>query len=41
MGYPCPCLIKMDQEKVKAILEWPEPKTIKGVQSFLGLANFY
>ena len=33
--------IKMDQEKVKAILEWPEPKTIKGVRSFLGLAHFY
>ena len=33
--------IKMDQEKVKAILEWPELKTVKGVRSFLGLANFY
>ena len=33
--------IKMDQEKVKAILEWPEPRTVKGVRSFLGLANFY
>ena len=33
--------IKMDQERVKAILEWPEPKTVKGVRSFLGLANFY
>ena len=33
--------IKMDQEKVKAILEWPEPKTVKGIRSFLGLANFY
>ena len=33
--------IKMDQEKVKAILEWPEPKTVKGVRSFLRLANFY
>ena len=33
--------IKMDQEKVKAILDWPEPKTVKGVRSFLGLANFY
>ena len=32
---------KMDQEKVKAILEWPEPKTVKGVRSFLRLANFY
>ena len=33
--------IKMDQTKVKAILEWPEPKNVKGVRSFLGLANFY
>ena len=33
--------IKMDQEKVKAILKWPEPKMVKGVRSFLGLANFY
>ena len=33
--------IKMDQEKVKAILEWPELKTVKGVRSFLRLANFY
>ena len=33
--------IKMDQNKVKAILDWPEPKNIKGVRSFLGLANFY
>ena len=33
--------IKMDQMKVKAILDWPEPKNIKEVRSFLGLANFY
>ena len=33
--------IKMDQKKVKAILEWPEPKMVKGVRSFLRLANFY
>ena len=33
--------IKMDQEKVKAILNWPTPSNIKGVRSFLGLANFY
>ena len=29
----------MDQEKVKAILDWPA--NIKGVRSFPGLANFY
>ena len=33
--------IKMDQEKVKAILKWPEPKTVRAVRSFLRLANFY
>ena len=33
--------IKMDQEKVKAILDWPAPSNVKGVRSFLGLANFY
>ena len=31
----------MDDSKVKAIKEWPTPKTVRGVQSFLGLANFY
>ena len=33
--------IKMDQSKVKAILDWPAPTSVKGVRSFLGLANFY
>ena len=31
----------MNNDKVKAILEWPTPKTVRGVRSFLGLANFY
>ncbi|CCO34985.1 Retrotransposable element Tf2 155 kDa protein type 1 [Rhizoctonia solani AG-1 IB] len=33
--------ISMEQEKVKAIQEWPEPRNVKQVQSFLGFANFY
>ena len=33
--------IEMDQEKVKAVLNWPAPSNIKGVRSFLGLVNFY
>jgi hypothetical protein len=33
--------ISMDPEKVKAIQEWEAPKTVKGVRSFLGFANFY
>ena len=33
--------IGMDLAKVSAILDWPTPKSIKEVQSFLGFANFY
>jgi len=31
----------MSDAKVKTIQEWPEPKKIKDIQSFLGFANFY
>ena len=33
--------IKMDPEKVNAILKWPEPTNVKQVHAFLGLGNFY
>ena len=33
--------IKMEEEKVKGVLEWPMPKCVKDVQKFLGLANYY
>jgi len=33
--------IKMEEEKVKEILDWPTPKEVKDVQKFLGLANYY
>ena len=33
--------IKMDHFKISAILDWPTPKNVRGVRSFLGLANFY
>ena len=33
--------IGMDPAKVSAILDWPVPRTVKEVQSFLGFANFY
>jgi len=36
-----PDRIKMEEEKVKGILEWPTPKCVKEVQKFLGLANYY
>jgi len=33
--------IRMDPRKVKAILEWPQPKTLSELQQFLGLVNYY
>ena len=33
--------LKMDPEKVKAILEWPTPKSAIEVRYFHGLASFY
>ena len=32
--------IRIDPKKTKSIEEWPEPKNVKDVQSFLGLANY-
>ena len=31
----------MNKDKIKAILEWKQPNTIKELQSFLGFVNFY
>ena len=36
-----PGSIRMDPQKVKAVQEWPVPRTVKDIQSFLGFANFY
>ncbi|KAL0168611.1 hypothetical protein M9458_036833, partial [Cirrhinus mrigala] len=33
--------VRMDEGKVEAVISWPEPKTIKELQRFLGFANFY
>jgi hypothetical protein len=33
--------ISMDPEKIKTVKEWKEPTNVKGIQSFLGFANFY
>ena len=33
--------VSMDPAKIEAITSWEAPKTVKGVRSFLGFANFY
>ena len=42
VGYQVsPAGIGMDPAKIKSILEWPVPTSVKAVQSFLGFANWY
>ena len=31
----------MQKEKVEGVLNWPEPRKVKEMQKFLGLANYY
>ena len=31
----------VDDQKIKAILEWEKPKTTKGLRLFFGLASYY
>lgn len=33
--------VKPDPEKVKAILEWPTPKTCKEIKQFIGFCSYY
>jgi len=42
LGYVIsPKELRMDEEKIRTIKEWKEPTNVKGIQSFLGFANFY
>ena len=36
-----PSGLTMSDDKIKIIQDWPEPKKVKNIQSFLGFANFY
>lgn len=31
----------MEERKVSAMSEWPQPASVKEIQRFLGFANFY
>ena len=33
--------LTMSNDKIKIIQDWPKPKKVKDIQSFLGFANFY
>ncbi|KAJ3551704.1 hypothetical protein NP233_g13028 [Leucocoprinus birnbaumii] len=33
--------VEMDPEKVRAVKEWPTPRTVKDTQRFVGFCNFY
>ena len=42
LGYMlAPVGLSMADYKVKTIQEWPEPRKVKDIQSFLRFANFY
>jgi len=36
-----PSGIEIEKEKVDRVLSWPEPRNVKDVRKFLGLANYY
>ena len=36
-----PDRIKMEEEKVREVLDWLTPQRVKNTQKFLGLANYY
>ena len=42
LGYTLtPKGVEMERSRITTVLEWPEPKTVRDVQVFLGFANFY
>ena len=33
--------VRMEDERIEAVKSWPEPKSVRDIQVFIGFANFY
>ena len=33
--------VRMEKKKIQGVIEWPVPRSVKDVQKFLGLTNYY
>ena len=33
--------IRMEDKQIKAVSNWPKPKSVRDIQVFIGFANFY
>ncbi len=33
--------IRMEEKRIKAVRDWPEPQSVRDIQVFLEFANFY
>ena len=33
--------VRMEDERIEAVKNWPEPKSVRDIQVFIGFANFY
>jgi hypothetical protein len=33
--------IAVDREKIKSIMEWPIPRNVADIRSFMGITNYY
>ena len=41
LGYVSAQVIRMEDERIEAVKNWPEPTSVRDIQVFIGFANFY